>query len=534
MRLGAIFRARTDMVELLLRHGRLADVQMLHFFSAQVAREMSAAAAVADGVAKSVAEEAAAASLVAGDALAEAGVAKRAAVEAFRSRCATVQRLATRSDSPTGWLREAYGDTTWSTPYSCHATLEASSRCDDAETATVSGTATAAGAHGTTPSAVDLVVRLTDHAEPAVATVSLQQPTGKVSTQMVNGLLKLTLRHAKVTLKPGVSAKATAATQHILTAAAYAGLLKRLEEVCALHATNTVRYDGLLIRNPAVQMRLSYLACFRFGVESLMAYVIGDGDADSADDNKLSLPLMESVALNMYAEAAMMDGLDATWDVVRDVPLCRPVPHKSAPAVTIDYPFVEKLIHTPKYSLTSLDGSMELQAMEFLGPLLADTHLGQTTSPWRESSLYRLLGMSAGRTRLVAPHVNLRLMAGAVENDVAALVHTIATAPDRKDPIFAYTVGQYLSELMANIAVLYRCTASLTADEEGKGHRAWLLTQAFCAASAARRQKIMADYAMSKVADKVLRRAKDLDGYSTHPVELMNAAPRKASVQKAT
>ncbi|CCW64531.1 unnamed protein product [Phytomonas sp. EM1] len=309
-------------------------------------------------------------------------------------------------------------------------------------------------------------------------------------------------------------------------------------------------------------MRLAQLACFRFGVESLAAYVMGDGEAFQEDgapsgagktsgeggDKKggeqgaglhaaaaeEEFPLFEAVTLNIYAENALMDGLDCAWGILRGFPLSTVRPHRSKPDLLIDYPYVDALLNTSKYFITSMNGSMELQAQEFFGPLLRKSGLYQTASAWLESPLNHLMGMTAAaKVRLSAPHVNLRVMTGALEKDIAHILELVSHQKDLKDPVFIIAVAQYIAEVCANLAVIYRCSASLTVDEEGKGHREWLLAQSFSAASSARRQRILADLRTTHAAASVLQKSEDLDNYSTHPVELMNVRPQGSSSTQA-
>lgn len=60
----------------------------------------------------------------------------------------------------------------------------------------------------------------------------------------------------KVLCKPNEAPAEIASKQNVLTAAAYSGILRKLQEVCALHATHSMAYDALLIRNKGIQRRL--------------------------------------------------------------------------------------------------------------------------------------------------------------------------------------------------------------------------------------------------------------------------------------
>ncbi|CAG9568956.1 conserved hypothetical protein [Leishmania major strain Friedlin] len=623
MRCFRALRARKDIVELLVCRGRLADIQMLNFFSIQLDREVSAATAAAAVPGSAVAAggtgggeesestakqaEKAAVTAVTPDAtgteatMAAAGaataveaeaVAKAAAAEAqraqscearkkawkaFHDRSDMVRRLAV-SESPVAWLREVYsGDEEWSCSYLTAATAVATHAGTGAPTLKASGTATAVGNgdvqrarttsagseggqhphHGSScattaahalPKSIRVVLRLEggEDGTPKYVTgcVPLDQP-GVVEKKMVNGMLQVRLNNADVAQSEPLSAEKVASYQNVLTATAYSGILRKMGEIGSLHATNTVRYDALLIRNPAVQMRLAQLACFRYGIDCLTDYVVGDPavvDGDEAAElfssfsEQLQIPLVESMVLKIYAERALMDGMDCMWEMVRDTPLVAAVAHRSNPAKMINYPYLAELLNASKYLLTSWNGSMEEQAMAFLHPLLSQGGLFGSGAGGSRAGIGGVLqgliglttGHSCGGVRLAAPHVNLAGMAKTLELDVAKLLSVIAGEKGKLEPMFVISVAQYISEVLANLAVIYRCTAALNIDEEGRGHREWLLAQAFGGASAVRRQRIMNDYMMSRAATSVIKKSKSLDNYSTHPIELMNTSPRNA------
>ncbi|KAK7194475.1 hypothetical protein NESM_000364300 [Novymonas esmeraldas] len=560
MRCFGARRARTDVVELLVRQGRLADVQLLNFFSAQLNREVAAAAT--ETATAAAAAAAAAAATVTASAGAEAqtcGSRTRAWTDLDASTEA-VRRLV-NTESPVAWLKEVFGaGDEWSSSYLSAATAVATRASDgDAATLTATGVATAVGSgHSSTaagaaapalPKSIRVVLRLESSGGAATAapqyvtaSVPLDQP-GVVERTLVQGVLQVRLSNAKATHHASLSAEQVASYQHTLTATAYSAILQRVEEVCALHATHTVRYDSLLIRNPATQMRLAQLACFRYGISCLTDYVVGDrhaADGDAAADlpAQLQLPLVESMTLNVYAERALLDGIDAAWEMVRDTPLVAAVPHRSNAAKKINYPYLSQLFHTPKYLLASSTGSMEEQAMTFLSPVLAQCgHHGGSGGGGDGAGvgdlLQRVMGLTAGSSyggvRLAAPHVNLAGVTKALEEDIATLLNMMVSQKDKSEPNFVLCAAQYISEVFASLAVVYRCTAALNIDEEGRGHREWLMAQVFGSASAVRRRRILDDYTMARAASTVIQRSKSLDSYATHPIELMNATPRKAA-----
>lgn len=555
MRCSRLCGARKDIVELLVRQGRLADIQLLNYFTIQLDREVrdgpTATPAAREKEGSAVTTKTEEPPL---DSQSRGG--KKAAWNSFMEARRAVRRLAA-TQGPTAWLGEVYGaGERWTSPFS--AATRATARRISAEAPDqlrVSGAATAVGSHGPSatsplPKSIQVSVKLLDSdgdngrgagagATSAVyvtASVPLDQP-GVVEKKLVNGVLKVTLNGAAGTLCAETSPRQMAAYQHVMVSTAYSGILERLEKVCGLHATHQNTYDALAIRNPAVQMRLAQLACYRYGVDCLSAYVVGNAAVEEGEEqldaNKggvLDIPLVESMALNIFAERALMDSLDGAWALVRETPLVTAVAHRSKPEKMIDYPYIQSLLESSKYLLTSSDGTMEEQAIAFMGPILAKD--GASHHLPQDGLVQRLLGMAAGQrhtsVRLASPHVNLSMVAAELENDIGKLLQLIATENSREDHTFIISVSQYMSEVMANLAVVYRCTAALNIDEEGRGHREWLLTQAFSSASRARRQRLLDDYTMYRSAATVLRKAKALDNYSTHPVELMNASARKS------
>ncbi|AIN95711.1 hypothetical protein LPMP_070250 [Leishmania panamensis] len=606
MRYFRALRARQDIVEFLVRRGRLADIQMLNFFSIHLDREISAATAAAavprstpeagsagsgeESVHPAKQDEKAAVAAATSDtksteaaAAAEAGAqrvqkleARKKAWKAFRDRSDVVRQLATK-EGPMAWLKEVYsGDDKWSSYFTAvravvtHAGGGAPTKLKASGMATAisSGYAQiakmAAGSeggqcrqHGSTyatpaahalPKSIRVVLRLEGGKGVApkyvMGSVPLNQP-GAVEQRIVNGVLQVRLDNADAVQCESLSVEQVTSYQHVLVTMAYSAILRKMAEVGALHATNTVRYDGLLIRNPAVQMRLAQLACFRYGIDCLTDYVVGDPEVTDGDDaaepfssfsEPLQIPLMESIMLRIYAEHALMDGIDGMWEMVRDTSLVVAVPHRSNPTKIIDYPYIAELFNSPKYLLTSSNGTTEEQSMAFLYPLLAQCSSSGSRAGGSRTGiggmLEGLIGLTAGHSygsvRLAAPHVNLTGLAKTLELDVAKLLNVIATEKGKLDPGFVISVAQYISEILANLAVIYRCTAALNVDEEGRGHREWLLAQAFGGSSAVRRQQILDGYIMERAATSAIRKSNSLDNYSTHPIELMNASPRNA------
>lgn len=535
MRALSLLRARRDMAEMLLRQGRLGDVQMLNFFGSQLQHEAADPAEAAAATSKPVAADAAtptdAAAAASPSAQEISARARRAAFDRFHARHAAVTAKAAKQ--PLSWLADVYGEKEWTCTPAEGAPL-AVARTADSKSLTLTGRMVAVGAVGSAAESACVLVRVPEEASddlaPLVAArLSLSAPGVRV-TKIPSGL-SLELDRATAALLPAVVAEEVAAGHHVLFAAACSGILSRLAEIGALHATHAVRYDALLIRNPAVQQRLAQIECARFAVDCLGAYVAGDGELEEGEvpaaAERLEMPAVEAMLLNYYAEMMLMSGLDDVWEVVRGTPLDKAVPHRSKASLSIDYPYIAELFRLPKRLLSSAHGSKELHAVTTLVPLLRRSRIEAASGAF-QNPLPAMLGMSAGRIRLLSPHVNLRMVATVLEKDIQKLLDMIAAQKDREEPAFVLSVAEYMSELMASLAVVYRCSASLNVDEDGKGHREWLLAQAFCASSAARRQTVLADFKMASAANQILRKASDLDNYSTHPLELMNASAQRA------
>ncbi|CAD2222150.1 hypothetical protein AGDE_14405 [Angomonas deanei] len=271
-----------------------------------------------------------------------------------------------------------------------------------------------------------------------------------------------------------------------------------------------------------------------------------------------------------------MDTISHAWSIVRGVSLSEAVLHRSTvegqTPITIDYPYLQHLFGTSKYALTAADGQMEAQLLAFVGPFLqlrvdptsaakdnllkeleCDVADEATTAALAakgnanplEAALTAVtdvvrsaVGLTGARSvRFTAPHMNLSIVTSKLEKDIAEFlsliekrIHACRSAGSGKnimkdDIMFVLAVGEYLSEVLATVAVLYRSTAMLQLDDHG-GHREWLLAQSFCASSEERRKKLLFELRLQSSAEKVLQTTNDLDNYSTHPAVLMNAAAR--------
>lgn len=475
MRRALLFRSRADFVATLLQKGRLADMMMQQHFAAQ--GEKSAT--------------------VGGDA-------------AMRQR-----REATKTPAKSNeWLA------TWCVLPQSRETVRAEAAGGDSARWTLRGSFTAVAPSGEVPASVRLVASTNDGAAVVVA-VPMAQSGEKVRSGVSGGggfrTVVLAEAEGSVVTDAGASVDKFDAERNVLAAAACSEMLGKLEEICALHATHTSRYDALLVRNPAVQKRLSQLACARFGVDALSSYVV---DARAEDE---SIPLVESVALCMYAKRVLAAGVESAREIIYGTETKQAVPHRSKPERLIDYAYARQLFESERYVLSSLDGSTAAQSMRHFAPLLAQSQMSPNASA-QNSLMTLLLGGDNGAVRLVAPHMNLRVSTTALENDIAAMLHRIREQKKRDDPLFVMAMAQYAAEVFANVAVVYRTTASLSREDDN-APRDWLLAQAFCAESSARRAMILRDLDISTAARKAVGKLADLNDCKTHPVELMNAEP---------
>lgn len=318
-----------------------------------------------------------------------------------------------------------------------------------------------------------------------------------------------------------VSGATATAEDYVLGAAACGGVLAKLEEICALHATHTARYDALLVRNPAVQRRISQLACARLAVDTLSSFVVG-----AAADGPL--PLVESVALCMHARHALAAGVKGAREILHGCTEEQAVPHSSNLERLIDYAYARQLFESERHVLSRFGGSTAAQSVRHFLPLLAAAKQRDDAANviGGGSFIARLLESGNGAVRLVAPHINLRVNAAALEKDVEALLYRIRSQKDREDPLFVLAVAQYTAEIFANVAIMYRATASLSRDDDNAS-REWLLTQAFCVESAAQRKMFFSDFKVSCAAKKAFSGASGFRDSTTHPVELMNAEPAR-------
>ncbi|KAH9599870.1 hypothetical protein LSM04_000100 [Trypanosoma melophagium] len=545
MRRLSLARNRVDFVATLLQQGRLADMLMLRHFTA-LGTKVSLQELKEETGGTTVKE-------TAGHTLLK----KREAVYA--------KAMAVPN---TAWLSAAA--TACGTKEECCAlsqsrdTVQASVNPSDPTRVTLNGTCFTAVEEKSLPASLRLAASC-ENGGAVMLTVPFAQSGDKVQSYAVGGGLRaVQFCKAEASIVGDAAAvDVFTAEQNVLAAAACGGVLRRLEEICARHATNTVRYDALLVRNPAVQKRLAQLASARFGVEALSSFVTGhdpsiisvpthttDSTVVEASE-KYTPSLVESVALCMYAKHALAEGLAHAREITHYTALTHTRSHKSKPESPIEYTYAAELFGCERQLLSSIGGGMAMQGMRYIAPLLAQQQQQQQqqqkqqqeqgTSPFgniQELLTSYVLGAENSTVRLAAPHVNLQVSTARLEKDISLMLHRIRQhhkqqKTERVDPLFVMAISQYTAELFANVAVVYRTTASLSR-EESNGPRNWLLAQSFCAESTARRTRVLQEWDLSVAARRALGKANNFDECTIHPVELMNAEPVKKKTTATT
>lgn len=310
----------------------------------------------------------------------------------------------------------------------------------------------------------------------------------------------------------------------LATCSNFVTLLKQVEHVLSLHATSTVQYDGLLLRDQNVQKAISELRCASFAIDSLVSFCTET--MNTADIN----------IAKIFACNAFQSAVEGAVQVIGPLHELR-AKHNSNPAITINYEFVHNVAALAPHFM-NLDGwNSDLAVMTLTDALV----LGHNTlSKLNQSSpLNSLLGVQSGGVRLASPHLNLAVTAQALEKDLTAFLNLCGkkkVSGKSDDSTFVDGVAQYLGEVFATTAVLYRCTASLTVDEEVLGQQEWLWTQAFCDLSRVRRadilRRLQADEHSVKAVWAALENV-EYDELAIHPVEVSMMAVAKKSTEGA-
>ncbi|ORC85136.1 uncharacterized protein TM35_000371090 [Trypanosoma theileri] len=533
-------RNRVDFVATLLQQGRLADMLMLRHFTAP-GTKVSLEELKEESSGTPVKETARHALLKKREAVyAKAmSVPNTAWMSAAATACGTKEECCALSQS-----RE---------------TVRATVNSSDPTRVTLNGTCFTAVEEKNLPASLRLAASC-ENGDAVMLTVPFAQSGERVQSYAVGGGLRaVQLCGAEGSIVADAAAvDEFTAEQNVLAAAACSGVLRRLEEICARHATNTARYDALLVRNPAVQKRLSQLASARFGVEALSSFVTGhdpamvaaDTNTNSTDSTvhheseKYTPSLVESVALCMFAKHVLAEGVAHAREITRYTELTQKQPHNSKPECCIEYTYAAELFGCERQLLSSMGGGTAMQGMRYIAPLLTQqphTQQEQGTNPFTnipELITSYVLGAENSSVRLAAPHVNLQVSTARLEKDISLMLHRIRQhhkqhKTQRVDPLFVMAIAQYAAEVFANVAVVYRTTASLSR-EDPSGPRNWLLAQSFCSESNARRIRVLQEWDLSVSARRALSKAGNLDECTIHPVELMNVEPAKKKATTTT
>lgn len=365
-------------------------------------------------------------------------------------------------------------------------------------------------------------------------TVSLSEHPDCVSlTPLSSGVQRLVLRelpvsaaviHAAAEDDSSVSSEASAeriaAQQHLLHAAAFSGILARVEEICSLHLTQAARFDAILLKNPAMQHRLAQLAAWRFGLDTTVDYLTGYYQAASTQAvspppsspttaGRNAAPLLESTVVHLFGQMALTNSLRLAQDILHGTPLHEAVTFDQPPSlgdeppakegdgdtaeettgehnpvvahlkpVTVDYPFIQRLLDTPVEGLTAPNGSMKMQAQQLLAPLIQSSSSSSSSSASSSTAAASyaasLLGLTSGSAalglRLNSAHMNLRGIVQRLEKDAAAFLSVVKKHQNASSvphqPVWLSCLGMMMAELFANVAVLHRGSAAITRSEE--------------------------------------------------------------------
>lgn len=586
MRRGFFLRARPDFVAALLTQGRLVDVLLFQHFGAEPAitdtndnNGIGPAATKKDGNTDGVKVNASDVEKSSGKAAelttAKSPVTAPSQRSLLRERCDAVRTATKRSAHPVVWPVDAgTAATEWRAPPNSQDHVRVALGSDGSNElgrkVVLHGSFIAIAAPGSIPKTMQLLASqecgkedqvkgTASNREPLLLSLPMQQAGGHISVSpATGGLCTVTLSGAEAAIVSNSAAAVDAFTaeHNLLAAAASSGMIDRLLEICALHATHAVRHDALLIRNPFVQKALAAMACSRYGIDALTSFVVGCSaddpsqlakDTNPVDSKENEVgdarhpPLAECVAVSTYAGQALATALQLTREVINGVLQLDPqgsVPHASKPDRLIDYAYAVRMLRDESQILAALSFRGSLQHQRYIAPLLLHTESGLqgaagSVSKGIGSSLFmRAISAPSDVPRLVSPHVYLRLSANELEGDVATFLKLLREGERRRDAAFIRTTAQYVAEVFASVAVLYRATAALTRTGNN-APRDWLLAQAFCGESAVCRAALLRNFEMSKAARTALLSAGNNSG-TIHPVELMNAQPVRKMAKTPT
>lgn len=401
--------------------------------------------------------------------------------------------------------------------------------------------------------------------------VTVLQPAEAATSK---GLRQVMLTEAEATTSlSSLGGARSAMAQHLLASYAISGILQKARKTCALHLICQSRFDGWLLRNPAMQVRLAELAALDYGLDSALQYVSSrfaaedraEGDAQQNATGDETAGLAEAVTTHTFAQVALRRAMLLVQAMMAGTDLSKALPSSLPSEAVIDYPYLNTLLQATPDMYAAPCGSIRLQTQLLLQgtqSLPSASASAGDSSPL--SSLVNLLSIgskpSGSQGSFSAVHLTFQSAAEEVETDVRKLVAKVKASSATLDAAVLTTVGCLLAEVFASTAALHRGSAALAAREEAaqaqggeeeaaaahaagetqeRGdecggveplHRCALLSEAFLRFSRDRRVELWKALEMGEEVSKVLEGAhkkktvKSMEDCSTHPIEMLAKA----------
>jgi len=506
----------------------------------------------------------------------------------------TVRRAAFASAAPSDWRTEAFHlDGQKSSGEWCGALLSAASvRAEPAAEEggrkwKLSGKSVVCGSEEHPPTSLSLLVFPPAAAADAsfTAPVQVTVPVSESNNVTVvqpeetttsKGLRQVILTEAEATTSiSSLGGARSAMAQYLLASYAISGILQKARTTCSLHLVCQSRFDGWLLRNPAMQVRLAELAALDYGLDSVLQYASSrltaeEGSAEAAlqqdsgteDD---TTGLAEAVVTHTFAQVALRRAVLLVQAMTAGTDLSKALPSSLPSGSVIDYPYLSTLLQSTPDMYTAPCGSIRLQTQLLLR---GTQSLPSGGAPAGDSSpfspLVNLLSIgskpSGSQGSFSAVHFTFKSAADDVEMDVRKLVAKVKASSATLDAAVLTTVGCLLGEIFASTATLHRGSAAIAAREEGEQalggeeaaaathaagetlergdecgsveplHRCALLSEAFLRFSKDRRDELWKALEMGEEVSKVLEGAhrkkviQSMEDCSTHPIEMLAKA----------
>lgn len=310
------------------------------------------------------------------------------------------------------------------------------------------------------------------------------------------------------------------------TCSLVAGAIEAVARTCFTHATEHYRYDVAKVRTSGVQSRLARLQGLVYAIEALVD--VGSSLLE-ADTTQTSIPEIDLARI--FAGEAALEALQTAEEII-------------GPSAKLLQP------HSPGKTEAHALYAPVRDLQRFL-PFLQ--HSDSTLSDLKLNLVSKLGSSALGsgsaqglKGKLVNVHVNLSLAAKGIEEDVTAFaqsLHKKGKPLDGNNEYLTTLAVDFLSEVFASTAVLYRCSGGLNETIHGLQRLAskvrgedTLQALTFCERSQFERRRILADMKQSS------KPLKDLserlwtsleDEYSTHPIMLRASPSKKGSAAKA-